>query len=99
MEKEKISIDQHNLELWPGYMADTRLLADGIFLNVDTRSKFITKTSVLELINEMLAQGKTKKQISDIYDSSNIANPRQTVITAYNPKQYQVDGLVWDVTP
>jgi hypothetical protein len=46
--------------MWPGYMATTRLLADGIFLNIDTCAKFINKTSVLEMINKMVTLGKTK---------------------------------------
>lgn len=37
--------------MWPGYLATTRLLADGIFLNIDTCAKFINKTTILEMID------------------------------------------------
>ena len=29
-------LSRNNLEIWPGYLATTRLVNDGIFLNVDT---------------------------------------------------------------
>ena len=60
LENERKEIPQHNLLMWPGYMATTRLLADGIFLNIDTCAKFINKTSILDMINKMTALGKTK---------------------------------------
>jgi hypothetical protein len=36
--------------MWPGYLTTSRLLADGIFLNIDTCTKFINKVTVLEQI-------------------------------------------------
>jgi hypothetical protein len=51
LENQKRPIPQYNLEMWPGYMATTRLLADGIFLNIDTCAKFINKTTILEMID------------------------------------------------
>ena len=41
VEKDKKNIDKYQLEMWPGYLTTTRLLRDGIFLNIDTVSKFI----------------------------------------------------------
>jgi hypothetical protein len=40
-QNERVQIPQYNLEMWPGYLTQSRLLADGIFLNVDTAAKFI----------------------------------------------------------
>ena len=45
--------------MWPGFMANSVLCNDGIFLNVDTATKFINKKSLLDLINKDLAK-KTK---------------------------------------
>jgi hypothetical protein len=40
-------------------MATTRILADGIFMNIDTCAKFIQKTTILEQIDRWQSQGKT----------------------------------------
>jgi aubergine len=85
--------------MWPGYLTQSRLLADGIFLNVDTAAKFIKKTTVLEWINRELEKGKTREQIAAVFDSSNLDVPRKTVITSYNIRSYQIDGLDWDQNP
>lgn len=45
-------IKQHNLEMWPGYISQVKSLTDGIFLNIDCCTKFISSTSVLDLIND-----------------------------------------------
>jgi hypothetical protein len=34
-----------------------------------------------------------------MFDSSNLDVPRRTVITSYNTKSYQVDGLTFSSTP
>lgn len=81
--------------MWPGFMTQSRLLSDGIFLNIDTATKFIQKQSILDLINKELAKGKTQQQIARIFDSSDQDIPRKTVITTYNIRSYQIDGLDW----
>lgn len=96
---DKKEIPQHNLEMWPGYLTTNRLVADGIFLNVDTCAKFINKTTILDMINEWSDRGKSKHQIQEIFNSGNLDMPRRTVITNYNTKSYQVDGLAYNVTP
>ena len=85
--------------MWPGYLTTSRLLQDGIFLNVDTAAKFIQKTTILDWINGELAKGRTQSQISKVFDSSNIDQPRKTVITSYNIRSYQIDGLDWTQNP
>jgi hypothetical protein len=38
---QKIDVRGHPLEVWPGYLTQSKLLSDGIFLNVDTATRFI----------------------------------------------------------
>lgn len=64
-------LSRNNLEMWPGYLATTRLVNDGIFLNVDTAAKFINNTTILEQINERRYRGENKDEIAAKYDSSN----------------------------
>lgn len=70
-QNERVDIRAHNLEMWPGYLTQSRLLADGIFLNVDTAARFIQKTSILDWIKVQQENGRSQKQIAAIYDSSN----------------------------
>jgi hypothetical protein len=53
-------IPHFNLEVWPGYLTTSRLLADGFFLNVDTCTKFLNKVTILEDIDARIARGATK---------------------------------------
>jgi len=38
---EKKIVTGQRLESWPGYLSTARLLSDGIFLNIDTCTKFV----------------------------------------------------------
>ena len=98
-QNERVDIPAHNLEMWPGYLTQSRLLADGIFLNVDTAARFIQKSSILDWINARMKDGWDKKRIAAEFDSSNTDKSRKTVITTYNIKSYQVDGLDWNQNP
>lgn len=40
---EKKAIEGETVEMWPGFLAMSKLCNDGIFLNVDTATKFINK--------------------------------------------------------
>ena len=40
--EDRVKINAHRLEMWPGYSISVKSLADGIFLNVDTMTKFVS---------------------------------------------------------
>lgn len=40
--KEREPIDEFEIDMWPGYSSEVKFLNDGIFLNVDTATKFIS---------------------------------------------------------
>jgi len=56
-------------------------------------------TTVLDMVNEKFNHGYSEGEIFGKYNSSNIDNPRVTVISAHNSKSYQVDGMTTDFTP
>ena len=47
---ERKEIPEFNLSMWPGYTASVKCLNDGVFLNMDTATKFINMIPVLERI-------------------------------------------------
>lgn len=77
------------MEVWPGYETQTKLYSDGIFLNVDTATKFINKVTVFEEIDNLLYKRYTKKEIEDMYHPENPKNKgRIVVMTAFNSRSY-----------
>ena len=62
---DKKVIDEFNLMMWPGYSPSVKLFTDGIFLNVDTATKFIQGKTVLDDIRGMERERYSKKEIID----------------------------------
>lgn len=85
--------------MWPGFETDVKLCNDGIYLNIDTATKFVNQVTINQKIHSLLNRGYSRQDIIDMFDSSNLDVPRTTVITSYITKSYQVDGLTFDVTP
>ncbi len=48
--KDKKSIEEYQLDMWPGYTCQVKCLNDGFFLNVDTATKFLQKSTVADKI-------------------------------------------------
>ena len=41
-ELKPITVGDLQIDMWPGYSTDVKYLNDGVFLNVDTATKFIS---------------------------------------------------------
>ena len=97
--------------MWPGYTCAVKCLNDGFFLNVDTATKFIQQTTVLDLIKELKDKRYSNEEISEKlcpkFDDTKSQSSSQSavdarrlvVITSYNSASYQIDSIVWDKTP
>ena len=83
---------------WPGFEVTTKQCTEGIYLNVDACTKFITEKTVLQQFYERYDYGEDHKDIFEDYNSSNIDNPRKVVIASHNSISYQVDGMTSDFT-
>jgi hypothetical protein len=97
--KEKVNIEKHYLEMWPGYETAAKSYIDGIFLNVDTATKFINKETVIEQVYDMLDKRYSKKDIEDHYSPAMNKDNRMVIITQFNSKSYQIDGLTFSSSP
>lgn len=75
------------------------LSTQGVFLNIESRTKFINMTTVLEMYKDQWNNGATERDIFEKYNSSNIDNPRMTIISSHNSKSYQIDGMTSEFTP
>lgn len=80
LESEKKVIKEHGIECWPGYLTTTRMCHDGIYLNIDTCTKFMSTSTVLKQI-ELLLKNKSPQEVCAMFDSSNKGAPRRVVMT------------------
>jgi len=70
--------------MWPGFESTSMVLSSGMFLNIDTATKFVNSKSFLDMINEDMDRSRISKQdLAHKYDSSFPENGRTTVITKY----------------
>jgi hypothetical protein len=92
-----------DLMAWKGFHCEVKLLNDGLFLSIDTSTKFLHEPTILDIINENLADGYSREEISeylcpkvsDDCDStmssskqSEIDKQRLVVVTNYNSRAY-----------
>lgn len=87
-------VQGENLSAWPGFTVVTENAVQGLFLNVDCCTRFVNETSIMNVVKDKLRQGYKEDEIIGEYDSSNINNPRVTVIAKHNSRSYQVDGML-----
>lgn len=51
---EKKELNHFRLIVWPGYTCQVKFLNDGIFLNIDTSTKFLQQQTVLDRLEQLL---------------------------------------------
>ncbi len=88
--------------MWPGFATTTVLYKAGIYLNVDTATKFINRKTILEEINERYRDKRQSKEdiIRDFSPSEGNKFKRVVVITGYGKnRSYQIDGLDFNKNP
>ena len=85
--KNKRHVEFLDMEVWPGFQTTTAIYKGGFFLTIECLNKFISSRTCLDVINEMLAEGASKKDVEDYF--SNV-----TIITNYgNQRSYRVNGI------
>ena len=63
--KDRVNIDQYYLDMWPGYLTEIKYLNDGVFLNADTATKFISQKSVLDEVRELQKDRYSNEEITE----------------------------------
>eukprot|EP00795_Rhopilema_esculentum_P015072 gene15072-6238_t len=90
--KRNIDLDQHRLQLWPGYNTSILRFDAGVLLNIDVSHKVMRLDTVLDILTELYSQvGESRFH--------NIATKKlvgETVLTRYNNKTYKIDDIAWD---
>uniref|UniRef100_A0A8C6DI49 Piwi-like protein 2 n=1 Tax=Moschus moschiferus TaxID=68415 RepID=A0A8C6DI49_MOSMO len=87
-------LQQHRLQIWPGYAASIRRTDGGLFLLADVSHKVIRNDSVLNIMHTMYLQNKENFQ-----DECTKLLVGSIVITRYNNRTYRIDDVDWNKTP
>ncbi|XP_060517141.1 piwi-like protein Siwi isoform X2 [Cylas formicarius] len=90
--KLKISIPEHNLELWPGYFTSIRQYERSIMINADLSFKVLRTDNVYDLLLEC---GQSRNPHNE-FRQRVIGN---IVLTYYNNKTYRIDDVDFKQTP
>lgn len=108
-------MDQFEVLSLKGFHCEVKLLNDGLFLNLDTSTKFLCEPTVLDEIDRLRWDEKlSRAEISTLLcpkyteeeqklmsreEQSQLDASRLVVITSYNSNAYQVDEIMWDENP
>ncbi|XP_055204880.1 piwi-like protein 2 isoform X2 [Gorilla gorilla gorilla] len=87
-------LQQHRLQIWPGYAASIRRTDGGLFLLADVSHKVIRNDCVLDVMHAIYQQNK--EHFQDECTKLLVGN---IVITRYNNRTYRIDDVDWNKTP
>ncbi|XP_009081854.1 PREDICTED: piwi-like protein 2, partial [Acanthisitta chloris] len=87
-------LQEHSLQIWPGYAVSIRKRDGGLFLMVDAIHKIICSESVLSVMRTIYSQRHTVFQ-----EECAKQLVGAVVITRYNNHTYRVDDIAWDKSP
>ncbi|XP_074143603.1 piwi-like protein 2 isoform X2 [Sminthopsis crassicaudata] len=87
-------LQQHRLQIWPGYAASIRRTDGGLFLLADVSHKVIRNDSVLDVMHAIYQQ--SSENFQDECTKLLVGN---IVITRYNNRTYRIDDIDWNKTP
>ncbi|CDW85355.1 piwi-like protein 1 [Stylonychia lemnae] len=92
-------VANYNLRVWSGYSMAVQSFNDGIFVNIDCATKFVEKSSVLDLIRRLQKDKYSQADIKQELVPKDQNEKGLVVITMYNSKKYQIDDIRFDITP
>ena len=96
-----ISMPNHHLELWPGFITTIRQHEAGLLYCVEITHKVIRLDSVLQVMNEIRQDVKRRRDSTmDMVKEAIAAELVGTIVmTHYNRRTYRVDDISWGETP
>ncbi|GAB1865325.1 Piwi-like protein 1 [Camponotus japonicus] len=87
-------LNQHRLEVWPGYVTAINEYEGGLKLCLDSKHRVMRTETIRDLITEIIRKGQ-----SDYRDAVVNEIVGTSVLTRYNNKTYRIDDIAWDKSP
>ncbi|XP_065199972.1 piwi-like protein Siwi [Planococcus citri] len=91
----RVTIHEHNLELWPGYITAMGQYEYDILLQAEIIYKTLRKDTAYEVFRE-LTRSSGNRGYKEAFASTIIGT---TVMTMYNNKTYRIDDVNFNETP
>ncbi|XP_077999596.1 piwi-like protein 2 [Glandiceps talaboti] len=88
-----VSVPQHKLEIWPGYITSLREYEGGLLLLTDVSHKVLRHENVLDFMYSLYRKSNSFQEDCTRQLVGNI------VLTRYNNKTYRIDDIAWDKNP
>ena len=90
--KKTIETDRVSVDFYPGFTTSFMQTMNGSFLNVTLKNKILSTQTILEFINEMKKNKKSKEVIAKML-------LERSFKTKYSNKNYIIDDITFDKTP
>uniref|UniRef100_A0A0C9PZ99 PIWIL1_0 protein n=1 Tax=Fopius arisanus TaxID=64838 RepID=A0A0C9PZ99_9HYME len=89
-------VEQHKMELWPGYITAIEEVEGGLKLNIDASHRVMRTDTVRDYMGGLLRQTRDKGNFRDAVTAELLG---MTVLTRYNNQTYRIDDIHWDKCP
>ncbi|XP_034947193.1 piwi-like protein Ago3 [Chelonus insularis] len=89
-------IEQHHMELWPGYVTAIEEMEGGLKLNIDASHRVMRTDTVRDYIYNTYKQTKDRGNFKETVMKELMG---LSVLTRYNNKNYRIDDIIWDKGP
>nr|CAQ03960.1 piwi-like protein 2 [Isodiametra pulchra] len=94
--ESKVSVSQHNVEIWPGYITSVSPSDGGLRLLCDVSHKVIRTESVLQFMATARRSARDEEHFKKIVAEEIVGT---SVLTPYNKKTYKIDDIDWQTSP
>jgi len=91
---EKIAVDRHKMEVWPGFSTSIAQYEKNVMLCADLSHKVMRKITVLDMMLEMYQ--KFGPRFKDMCVKNLVG---EIVLTRYNNKTYRIDDIDFEKNP
>merc|ERR1719244_843984 len=91
-----VLLNQHNLEIWPGYVTSIRQHEEQILLCCELSCKVLRTDTVLDQIEEIHKRTSGGPNFKPSVEKALLG---AIVITRYNNSTYRIDEIAWDKHP
>eukprot|EP00794_Sanderia_malayensis_P019493 gene19493-21418_t len=92
--KGQVSIPQHKLELWPGYITSIEHYEGGLMLLADVSHRLLRMETTLQFMYDLY-----QKKPQNFQNNATKALVGSIVLTRYNNRTYRIDDIAWDKNP
>lgn len=89
-------IEQHRMELWPGYVTAIEEMEGGLKLNIDASHRVMRTDTVRDFIQDIY---KTTQDRGNFKETIFKEICGMTILTRYNNATYRIDDILWDKNP